>query len=71
MAVEASSSSDVMSTVRRAVSAVTDSEWTSGDMPLMDVGMDSIAAVEFRQVVKAKFPWVAIPAVTMFDYPTI
>ena len=41
-------SSDVISLVHEAVSGVTNLEWVSEDVPLMDAGMDSFSAIEFR-----------------------
>ena len=37
----------------------------------MDVGVDSIGAVEFRNQVMCQLPWIALPAVMMFDYPSV
>lgn len=40
------------------------------DRPLMEAGLDSLAAVEFRNAVAAKFS-MDIPATAIFDHPTI
>lgn len=40
------------------------------DQPLMEAGLDSIAAVELRNAVSAKFG-VDLPATVTFDHPTI
>eukprot|EP00966_Prymnesium_polylepis_P047098 1090860-Prymnesium_polylepis.1 len=41
------------------------------DSPLMDAGLDSLSAYEFRGLLKEKFAGVAIPATLVFDLPTI
>jgi acyl carrier protein len=42
----------------------------SREQPLMEEGLDSIAAVELRNVISARFG-VELPATATFDYPTI
>lgn len=42
-----------------------------GDAPLMDVGIDSLASVEFRTRVSETFPACAVPETLIFDYPTL
>ena len=39
--------------------------------PLMDMGLDSLAAVEFRNRVQASFEGVRLSSTVMFDYPTV
>eukprot|EP00439_Symbiodinium_sp_Y106_P081712 s190_g20.t2 len=41
------------------------------DAPLMDSGMDSLSAVEFRNRFTSKLPGVNLPNTLTFDYPTI
>jgi acyl transferase domain-containing protein/NADPH:quinone reductase-like Zn-dependent oxidoreductase/acyl carrier protein len=40
-------------------------------MPLMDMGLDSLAAVEFRNRVQSSFDGVRLSSTVMFDYPTV
>ncbi|CAK9056190.1 Phenolphthiocerol/phthiocerol polyketide synthase subunit C ((Phenol)carboxyphthiodiolenone synthase subunit C) (Beta-ketoacyl-acyl-carrier-protein synthase I) (Phthiocerol synthesis polyketide synthase type I PpsC) [Durusdinium trenchii] len=41
------------------------------ETPLMDSGMDSLSAVEFRNRFTGKMPGVNLPNTLIFDYPTI
>jgi len=41
------------------------------EVPLMEAGIDSLSAVEFRSKVSAEFRGVRLPSTMMFDYPTI
>jgi tetratricopeptide (TPR) repeat protein len=41
------------------------------DSPLMDLGMDSLASVAFRNSLMAEFQGLSLPASLMFDYPNI
>ena len=41
------------------------------DLPLMDAGLDSVEAVEFQHQVMSRIPWIALPAVIVFDYPSV
>jgi len=43
----------------------------SFDSPLMDAGMDSLAAVEFRNMLAREFEGINLPASLTFDYPTL
>lgn len=46
-----------------------DAEDVNWDTPLMDAGLDSLSSVSFRNEL-SKQAGVALPAATMFDYPT-
>jgi acyl transferase domain-containing protein/thioesterase domain-containing protein/D-arabinose 1-dehydrogenase-like Zn-dependent alcohol dehydrogenase/acyl carrier protein len=41
------------------------------DEPLMDAGMDSLGAVEFRNALAAKMGGMSLPDTMMYDFPTI
>jgi len=41
------------------------------DAPLMDAGMDSLAAVEFRNMLTKEFVGINMPASLTFDFPTL
>merc|ERR1719453_469069 len=41
------------------------------DSPLMDLGMDSLSSVAFRNSLMAEFQGLSLPASLMFDYPNI
>merc|ERR1711974_180015 len=44
-------------------------ETLTADIPFMDVGMDSLASVEFRVALQKEFG-IALPTTVMFNYPT-
>ena len=58
-----------MQELQRLVSSTVSME-VPRDQPLMEAGLDSIAAVELRNAVSAQFG-VELPATVTFDYPTI
>jgi acyl carrier protein len=41
------------------------------EVPLMDAGMDSLSAVEFRTRLSGQLPGVKLPNTLVFDYPTV
>eukprot|EP00933_Yihiella_yeosuensis_P005904 TRINITY_DN110514_c0_g1_i1.p1 TRINITY_DN110514_c0_g1~~TRINITY_DN110514_c0_g1_i1.p1 ORF type:complete len:338 (+),score=73.76 TRINITY_DN110514_c0_g1_i1:151-1014(+) len=41
------------------------------DEPLMDAGLDSLAAVEFQNTLSKEFQGVELPGTLMFDYPSV
>ena len=44
---------------------------TSSDAPLMEAGLDSLGAVEFRSRVSNKLDGVKLPETLIFDFPTL
>ena len=65
------SSETIRSVVHSTMLRVMGVDQVPDDMPMMNDGVDSIAAVEFRNRVSSDFPQITIPAVSMFDHPTI
>jgi len=41
------------------------------DSPLMESGMDSLSAVQFRNILTRTLEGISMPASLMFDYPSI
>merc|ERR1711924_164203 len=41
------------------------------DTPLMDAGLDSLAAVEFQGMLAKQFPGLQLPATLIFDFPSV
>ena len=58
--------SDVLSLLREMLG---DSGALDADSPVMEAGLDSIAVIEFRNILDARFG-VALPATVLFDAPT-
>ena len=46
-------------------------ESLDADEPLMDAGLDSLAAVEFGNTLAKEFSGVALPSTLMFDFPSV
>merc|ERR1719389_94457 len=46
-------------------------ESLEADVPLMEAGLDSLAAVEFQSTLSKQFSGVAMPSTLMFDMPSI
>merc|ERR1712190_174711 len=46
------------------------SDSLEGDMPLMEAGLDSLAAVEYGSILSKNFKGVDLPSTLMFDHPT-
>ena len=42
----------------------------SADQPLMEAGLDSLAAVELRSAISGRFG-ISLPATVALDYPTV
>jgi len=56
--------------IRMVEESMTEGEELTGDSALMDAGLDSLAAVSFRNSLATEFE-VTLPASLIFDYPTI
>ncbi|CAK9055131.1 unnamed protein product [Durusdinium trenchii] len=48
-----------------------DADLSDFSVPLMDMGLDSLSAVEFRNRVQASFDGLHLASTVMFDYPTV
>eukprot|EP00434_Breviolum_minutum_P042552 symbB.v1.2.037879.t1/scaffold5721.1/size24240/2 len=48
-----------------------DPDLSDFSVPLMDMGLDSLSAVEFRNRVQASFDGLHLASTVMFDYPTV
>ena len=46
-------------------------ETLDNDEPLMDAGLDSLAAVEFGNAIQKDFVGLNMPNTLMFDYPSV
>jgi len=55
--------------IAREVVGVDDALYS--DSPLMEIGMDSLSAVQFRNILTRTMEGVSMPASLMFDYPSI
>ena len=53
-----------------AIAAQVIGQTVSPSTPLMAAGLDSLASIEFRNSVAAKFS-ITLPATVAFDYPTL
>jgi len=59
----------VMESIRSAASGM--GLELEDDTPLMEAGIDSLSAVEFRNKVSTEFREVKLPSTLMFDYPSL
>merc|ERR1711862_256131 len=60
---------DVMDTIKGAALDLIGADELAADEPLMDAGLDSLAAVEFGSILMKQFKGVNLPGTLMFDYP--
>eukprot|EP00397_Hematodinium_sp_SG-2012_P000375 GEMP01000375.1.p1 GENE.GEMP01000375.1~~GEMP01000375.1.p1 ORF type:complete len:1958 (+),score=269.15 GEMP01000375.1:727-5874(+) len=65
-AVERSPRSLVLELIQKSLGYDVDS-----DQPLAGAGIDSLFAIEFRNLLAAEFPSIVIPSTLIFDYPTV
>ena len=61
---------EVESVVQQVARELLGSESTS-DAPLMEAGLDSLGAVEFRSRLSASFDGIKVPETLIFDFPTL
>jgi len=62
---------EVVSTVSDVALGLIGVETLDMDEPLMDAGLDSLAAVEFGNTLAKEFSGVALPSTMMFDFPSV
>merc|ERR1719183_1118116 len=62
---------EVASSVKAAALDLIGTEAIEEDTPLMDAGLDSLAAVEYQSILSKEFAGVNLPATLMFDMPSI
>ena len=65
VATEAAISADLRETIRAMLGVA-----VSGDQPLMEAGLDSLSAVELRNVLGGKYG-MELPATVIYDFPSI
>jgi len=64
-------SSEIVATVSDVALSLIGVEALDADEPLMDAGLDSLAAVEFGNTLAKEFSGVALPSTLMFDFPSV
>ena len=64
-------SSEIVATVSDVALSLIGVETLDADEPLMDAGLDSLAAVEFGNTLAKEFSGVALPSTLMFDFPSV
>merc|ERR1712217_288099 len=62
---------DIADTVKGAALDLIGSDELESDTPLMDAGLDSLAAVEFGGILSKQFQGVQMPGTLMFDFPNV
>jgi aryl carrier-like protein len=61
---------DFLQTVKGAAMDLIGTESLDGDTPLMEAGLDSLAAVEYGSILGKQFAAIQLPSTLMFDHPT-
>merc|ERR1712187_546647 len=64
------SAEEILEQVKGAAMDLIGSDTLEGDMPLMEAGLDSLAAVEYGSILSKNFKGVDLPSTLMFDHPT-
>jgi len=62
---------EVIDVVRGAADDLIGSDDLLAETPLMDAGLDSLAAVEYGGILAKAFQGVQMPGTLMFDYPNV
>merc|ERR1711972_1309069 len=62
---------DIAENVKGAALDLIGSDELEADTPLMDAGLDSLAAVEFGGILQKQFQGVQLPGTMMFDFPNV
>merc|ERR1712217_167354 len=62
---------DISENVKGAALDLIGSDELEADTPLMDAGLDSLAAVEFGGILQKQFQGVQLPGTMMFDFPNV
>jgi len=65
------SKDEVVSVVSDVALSLIGVENLDNDEPLMDAGLDSLAAVEFGNTLAKEFSGIALPSTMMFDFPSV
>merc|ERR1712196_165020 len=65
------SSSELQEAIKGAALDLIGSDELPADTPLMDAGLDSLAAVEFQGMLAKQFPGLQLPATLIFDFPSV
>lgn len=60
----------LLASVSEVAFSLIGNESLSGDTPLMDAGLDSLASVEFQNTLAKEFTGVQLPSTLVFDFPT-
>merc|ERR1712185_802694 len=61
----------IVETIKGAALDLIGSDDLESDTPLMDAGLDSLAAVEFGGILAKQFQGVQLPGTLMFDFPNV
>merc|ERR1711972_217638 len=62
---------EVLDTVKGAATDLIGADELETDTPLMDAGLDSLAAVEYGGILAKAFQGVQLPGTLMFDFPNV